>query len=148
MEGIFVYVLEYMLTLVSLDKMQNISTLTHKSSKSDGRAFESYSSETGLSPQVKQGGTYLVDHLCYFCIVFVMISRLLIAALWSPPEKGLDSWLSFVVLHYVFFTFPFGILGQVWYLIVSIPDLCQPFLLSYCTHFTIYIGCSGPVTVS
>ena len=25
-------------------------------------------------------------------------------------------------------TFPFGILGQVWYLIVSIPDLCR---LSY-----------------
>ena len=27
MEGIFVYALEYLLTLVSLDKMQNISTL-------------------------------------------------------------------------------------------------------------------------
>ena len=27
MEGIFVYVLEYMLTLVSLDQMQNISTV-------------------------------------------------------------------------------------------------------------------------
>ena len=42
MEGIlmiFVYVLEYMLTLVSLDKMQNISTLLRKSSKSEGRAF-------------------------------------------------------------------------------------------------------------
>ena len=25
----------------------------------------------------------------------------------------------------VFVTFPCGILGQVWYLIVSIPDLCQ-----------------------
>ena len=39
MEGIFVYVLEYMLTLVSLDKMQNISTLIRQSSKSEGRAF-------------------------------------------------------------------------------------------------------------
>ena len=28
-----------MLTLVSLDKMQNICTLMHKSSKSEGRAF-------------------------------------------------------------------------------------------------------------
>ena len=28
-----------MLTLVSLDKLQNISTLVHKSSKSEGRAF-------------------------------------------------------------------------------------------------------------
>ena len=39
MEGTFVYVLEYMLTLVSLDKMQNISILICKSSKSEGRAF-------------------------------------------------------------------------------------------------------------
>ena len=30
MEGFFVYVLEYMLTLVSLDKMQNIGTLMRK----------------------------------------------------------------------------------------------------------------------
>ena len=69
-----------------------------------------------------------MDHLCYFYIVFVMLSRLLIAALWSPAGKGLTSWLSFVVLNGVTVTFPFGILGQVWYLIVSIPDLCP---LSY-----------------
>ena len=65
-----------------------------------------------------------MDHLCYFCIVFFMLSRLLIAALWSPAGKGLTSWLSFVVLIFMFVTFPFGILGQVWYLIVLIPDLC------------------------
>ena len=39
MEGIFVYVLVYMLTLFSLDKMQNISILICKSLKSEGRAF-------------------------------------------------------------------------------------------------------------
>ena len=39
MEAIFVCVLDYMLTLVSLDKMQNIRTLMRKSSKSEGRAF-------------------------------------------------------------------------------------------------------------
>ena len=38
MEVIF-YVLEYILTEVSLDKMQNISTLMRKSSKSEDRAF-------------------------------------------------------------------------------------------------------------
>ena len=65
-----------------------------------------------------------MDHLCYFYIVFVMLSRLLIAALWSPAGKGLTSWLPFVVLNCVTVTFHFGILGQVWYLIVSIPDLC------------------------
>ena len=36
-----------------------------------------------------------MDHLYYFCIVFVMLSCLLIAALWSPAGKVLASWLSF-----------------------------------------------------
>ena len=42
--------------------------------------------------------------------------------------KGLTSWLLYVMFNCVFVTFPCGILGQVWYLIVSIPDLCR---LSY-----------------
>ena len=41
----------------------------------------------------------------------------------QPAEKGLTSWLSFVVLNCEFVT-AIGILDQVWYLIVSIPDLC------------------------
>ena len=57
-----------------------------------------------------------------------MLSRQFIAASWSPDGNGLTSWLSFVMFNYVFVTFPYGILGQVRYLIVSIPDLCH---LSY-----------------
>ena len=38
-----------------------------------------------------------MDHLCYLCLVFVMLSRLFIAALWSSPGKGLTSWLVFVM---------------------------------------------------
>ena len=57
-----------------------------------------------------------------------MLSRLFIAALWSPAGKGLTSWLLFLMFSCVFVTFPRGILGQVWYLIVSILDLCR---LSY-----------------
>ena len=38
-----------------------------------------------------------MDHLCYLCLVFVMLSRLSIAALWSPEGKGLTSWLLFVM---------------------------------------------------
>ena len=34
----------------------------------------------------------------------------------------------------VFVIFPYGILGQVWYLIVSIPDLCPLFLLFLVDH--------------
>ena len=69
-----------------------------------------------------------MDHLCYLCLVFFILSRPFIAALWSPARKGLTPWLSFVMLNCVFVTFPCGTLGQVWYLIVSIPDLCR---LSY-----------------
>ena len=67
-------------------------------------------------------------HLCYSCLMFVMLLCLFIAALWSPAGLGLISWLSFVIFNCVFVTFPYGILGQVWYLIVLLPDLCQ---LSY-----------------
>ena len=43
MEGIFVYVLEYLLSLVSLDKMQNISTLIRKIRNLRAEHFESFS---------------------------------------------------------------------------------------------------------
>ena len=45
MMEVILNVLEYMLTLVSLDKMQNISIRNLGTGH-----FESYSSETGLSP--------------------------------------------------------------------------------------------------
>ena len=69
-----------------------------------------------------------VDHLCYLCRVFVMFLRLFITALWSTTGKELTSWLLFVMYNCDFDTFPCGILGQVWNLIVLIPDLYR---LSY-----------------
>ena len=72
-----------------------------------------------------QGGTSFVDLLC-FCSVLCLLclcARLFICALWSPAGKGLTSWLCLGCLLWVCH-FPIGILGQVWYLIVSIPDLC------------------------
>ena len=46
---------------------------------------------------------YFADHLCYLCLVFVMLSHLFVAALWSPAGKGLTSWLSFVMFNYFVF---------------------------------------------
>ena len=69
-----------------------------------------------------------MNYLCNLCLVCVMLSPLFIAALWSTAGKGLTSWLSFVMFNCVFVTFPCGVLGQMWYLIVLIPDLCR---LSY-----------------
>ena len=63
--------------------------------------------------------------LCFFCRVFVMplsasVYLCLVVTCWERADLlalicGVKLW----VCH-----FPFGILGQVWYLIVSIPDLC------------------------
>ena len=39
-----------------------------------------------------------MDHLCYLCLVFVMLSRLFIATSWSPEGKGLTSWLLLVMV--------------------------------------------------
>ena len=77
-----------------------------------------------------------MDHLCFLRLVFLMLSRLFIAALWSPAGKGQASWLLLVMFIVFFFTFPCGILGQVWYLIVSIPDLCR---LSYFDCFPVIL---------
>ena len=66
-----------------------------------------------------------MDHLCYFCLVLLCFhARLFVDALWSSAVNGLTSWLSFVMSNCDVVTFPIGILGQVWCLIVSIPDLC------------------------
>ena len=54
-----------------------------------------------------------------------MLLRLFIAALWSPAGKELTSGLLLVIFFCIFVTFPCGTLGQVWYLIVSFPDLCH-----------------------
>ena len=65
-----------------------------------------------------------MDHL-YYSVLFLLCfhARLFIDALWSPAGKGLTSWLSFVMSNCESCHFPIGILGQVWCLIVSIPDL-------------------------
>ena len=51
----------------------------------------------------------------FLCIVFLMLSRLLIAALLSPAGKGLTYWLLLVMFIVFFISFSGGILGQAWY---------------------------------
>ena len=58
--------------------------------------------------------------LCLLCLC----TCLFICALWSPAGKGLTSWLSFVVSNCEFVTFPSVSWVRLWYLNVSIPDLC------------------------
>ena len=78
-----------------------------------------------------------MDHLCYPCLVFAMFSRLFIAVLWSPAGKVLTSWLLFVMFNCVYVTFQYCIMGQVMYLIVSIPDLGHLSYFVLCPCFVI-----------
>ena len=60
------------------------------------------------------------------CHAFESVHCCLVVTCWERPT----SWLLFVMSHCDFVTFPCGILGQVWYLIVLIPDFLQSFLFS------------------
>ena len=44
-----------------------------------------------------------MNHLFFLCLMFFMLSRLFIAALWSPAGKELTSWIllvMFIVFSY------------------------------------------------
>ena len=104
-----------------------------------------------------QGGTSFVDLLC-FCSVLCLLCFVRVCLyvhcghlLGKDWPLGSRLWCLLWVCH-----FPIGILGQVWYLIVSIPDLCNltylddmqlsetkihsPYKLSnlLCQHKTVY----------
>ena len=66
-----------------------------------------------------------MDLLCFFCLVFAMslctsVYMCFLVSCWKRADLlVLASGVLLTVCH-----FPIGILGQVSYLIVSIPDLC------------------------
>ena len=65
-----------------------------------------------------------MDHLYYSVLFLLCFSAcLFISALLSPALNALTSWLLFVMSNCDFVTLPCGIHGQVWCLIVLIPDV-------------------------
>ena len=74
--------------------------------------------------------------LYFVCSVMFLLCSRARDALWSPAGKGLTSWLSFVMSNCEVVTFP-NILGQVWCLIASIPDICP---LSYFYDLNVSFG--------
>ena len=75
----------------------------------------------------------MVFMFCFFCLVFAMplcvsVYMCLVVNCWERAD--LLALVCGVLLRV--FNFPIGILGQMWYLIVSIPDLCT---LTYVVHF-------------
>ena len=83
-----------------------------------------------------QGGTSFVDHLCYSCLVFFHAFASGYCCLVVSWREKADLLALVCDVYCDFVTFPFGILRQVWYLTVSIPD---PSCLSYFAHNVYYI---------
>ena len=76
------------------------------------------------------GGSFLL-----FVFVFAILWCLFLKALRTPGGRGLTSLLFCMWCFLVFFvTFPYAVLGQVWYLVVLIPDICL-ILYFYQEHF-------------
>ena len=59
-----------------------------------------------------------------FCLVFAMSLCASVYMCFAVTCWGKADLLTFICGVCCEFYFPIGILGQVWYLIVSIPDLC------------------------
>ena len=74
-------------------------------------------------------------HVClYYTILSVPCSHVITC--WERTDLLV---LLCVMFPCVFGTFPYGVSGQVWYLIISTPDLCLPlYFLRFCSSQTIY----------
>ena len=66
-------------------------------------------------------GSFFIFFIFRVCHAFVSVHCSLVA---TCLERANLLALLCVMFYCVFVTFPCGVLGQVWYLIVSIPDLC------------------------
>ena len=64
-----------------------------------------------------------MDHFCYLCFVFLYgflsVYCSLVVICWERTDL---LGLLYVMFYCVFVTFPYGVLGQVWCVIVLIPD--------------------------
>ena len=69
------------------------------------------------------GGTFCGSFSFCVCLCYIILSVSCsrVVTCW---ERGDSFALLFVIFSGAFVTFQYSILGQVWYLIVSIPDLC------------------------
>ena len=68
-----------------------------------------------------------VPRRCFFCgsllLFMCRVCHSFLSVSCSLVVTCLERALLYVMFSLVFFTFPCGVLGQVWYLIVSIPDI-------------------------
>ena len=86
-----------------------------------------------FAPCLQRIALNVLSCLCYavlsvpYCLLITCLERADLLALLC------------VVFTCSFVTFPYGVLGQLWFLIVMIPDLCLPL------YFDVLIGCHSNV---
>ena len=81
----------------------------------------------------------LFAFIFHVCHAFLSVHCSLVVTCW---ERANLLALLYVMFSCVFVTFPCGVLGQVWYLIVSIPGVCLLTYFAACAvvkHFLINI---------
>ena len=77
----------------------------------------------------------------YFILCLSLLYCLAMVTCWERADFFAPM---FVMFSCVFVTFPYDILGQVWYLLVSIPDLCLlPYFFSTKPPYYPLIQCSN-----
>ena len=103
----------------------HLFVLIHSRNKDGGTVTMFMPSRNVLTNHPKAPPFLLIRFdICGLCLS-VILSCLFLAALWSPAKGRADFLaLLYVMFSCVFDTFQNGVLAQVWYLIVSIPDLC------------------------
>ena len=78
-----------------------------------------------------------MDPVCYLCFMFIFVMLLCCSLQPCGHLLGKGLPLGFLVCSCISVTFPNGFPGQVWYLIVWIPDLCLPL------YFNAPVNCYG-----
>ena len=71
-----------------------------------------------------QDGASVMDHFSYLCIVFVMLFPAHFSLVVTCGGRANLLALLNVMFYCVFVSFPCGVMGQMWILIVSITDIC------------------------
>ena len=76
--------------------------------------------------------------LCYFVVVFTLLSCLCRSLVVTCCERADLLTLLYVKFSCVFVTYSYGVLSQVWKLILSIPDLfLLPYFICRVLHFIV-----------
>ena len=100
----------------------------------------------------QQGHDHEKRFLCMPVVRRMLICCILVVTCWERSDLLALLYVMFLshsqTQDTIWETFPYGVLGQVWYLIVWIPDLCLHYFYFMYTHaqFDQNIPCSSRVT--